>query len=595
MSFNKYFYDEMTALRELGKEFAERNPRLAPFLSVEGQDPDVERLLEGFAFLTGRLRQKLDDELPELTHSLMALLWPHFLKPIPAMSMVEFTPQTTVSERQRVRRGVELESRPVDGTPCTFRTCYPVDLYPIAVSDVQLHKRPAGADITISLQRTANVAWSDFEIGELPVYLHGEVHSAQLLYLWMFRYLDGIDVVARSETGETVVITELGNERLEMEGFSPDQALLPKSDQLLEGYRLVQEYFCLPEKFQFFKIKGLEVICQRAKMNGQVAVAQNIELVFRFNRSLDQHINVGKDNFRLFCSPVINLFKHDAIPIRADYKKTEYRVLPSGRNPSHYEIYNIDIVNGWGHLSHHNQVFKRFESFDHYEIAPVDADMRYYRERLKPSVTGNGLDCYITFVNQAEKDVFPETETVSLDLTCSNRHLPMMLEVGDICVDTGTSPEFATFQNITPVTPSLAPPLDQGFHWRLVSNMSLNYQSLTDQRSLKAILSTYDYKSFYDRQQALASQHRLDAFDGIVSEAEDRLYGGLPVRGQKTQLRLKESYFANEGDMFMFASILNELFALNCAINSFHSLQVLGVEKGEIYKWNPKSGAQPIL
>ncbi|MDU3889721.1 MAG: type VI secretion system baseplate subunit TssF, partial [Serratia liquefaciens] len=42
---------------------------------------DVERLLEGFAFLTGRLRQKLDDELPELSHSLMHLLWPNYMRP----------------------------------------------------------------------------------------------------------------------------------------------------------------------------------------------------------------------------------------------------------------------------------------------------------------------------------------------------------------------------------------------------------------------------------------------------------------------------------------------------------------------------------
>ena len=88
MSFNHYYQSELTALRQLGKRFAERSPALAPFLGQSGRDPDVERLLEGFAFLTGRLRQKLDDELPELTHSLMHLLWPNYMRPLPAFSML---------------------------------------------------------------------------------------------------------------------------------------------------------------------------------------------------------------------------------------------------------------------------------------------------------------------------------------------------------------------------------------------------------------------------------------------------------------------------------------------------------------------------
>ena len=228
-------------------------------------------------------------------------------------------------------------------------------------------------------------------------------------------------------------------------------------------------------------------------------------------------------------------------------------------------------------------------------VTPVDNQLRYYRERQKPSVTGYGLDTYVTFINQYEQSVFPETETVSLDLTCTNRHLPTLLGVGDICVDTGTSPEFASFSNITAVTPTFAPPLDQGFHWRLISNMALNHLALTHIESLKAVLATYDYKRYCDRQQALISQHRLNAFDGIHSQAEERLYQGTPVRGRKTIIRLKESHFASEGDLFLFASVLNELFAMQCSLNSFHRLIVHGIEHGEIYAWKPRTGSQPLV
>ncbi|MBA57485.1 MAG: type VI secretion system baseplate subunit TssF [Pseudomonadales bacterium] len=595
MSFNKYFHDELSTIRELGREFAERNPRLAPFLTVEGQDPDVERLLEGFAFLTGRLRQKLDDEIPEVTHSLMALMWPHFLRPIPALSVLAFTPLPTLSEKQVIKRGIEVESRLVDGTACIFQTCYDVDLLPLEVVDTRQHQRPSGASVSILLGLTAHVSWQDVALDELALYLHGEVHVAQSLYLWMFRYLDSVDVVAKTEDGDELLVTRLSHDAVSPCGFTENEALLPASPHLLNGYRLVQEYYALPEKFHFVKVGELGSLRERAASNERVARAKHIEIKFNFDRALDNHISLGPDNFRLFCTPIVNLFKHDAIPIRADHKKAEYRVLPSGQNPSHYEIFDLVRVQGWGHQSHHNREFKQFESFEHFDSAPVDGQKRFYRERQKPSVNGYGLDSYLSFVNQYEHSVFPETETISIDLVCTNRHLPTLLGVGDVCVETGSSPEYATFENITHITPSFAPPLDKAFHWRLISNMSLNYMSLTNLNSLKAILSTYDYKSYYDRQQALASQHRLDAFDGIQGGFEDRVHNGLPVRGRKTVLRLRESHFATEGDMFLFASVLNELFALNSTINSFHHLYVQGVENGEIYEWKPRTGSYRLL
>ena len=92
--FNKYYQDELTYLRELGREFAAAYPAIAPMLAERG-DPDVERLLEGVAFLTGKIRQKLDDELPEVIHSIAALLFPHYLRQIPATSVIEFTPLPT--------------------------------------------------------------------------------------------------------------------------------------------------------------------------------------------------------------------------------------------------------------------------------------------------------------------------------------------------------------------------------------------------------------------------------------------------------------------------------------------------------------------
>ncbi|GAL20894.1 protein ImpG/VasA [Vibrio maritimus] len=137
MSSSKYFQDELTYLREAGSEFAQYHPKLTQFLSEGTFDPDVERLLEGFAFLTGRIREKIDDELPELTQSLMTLLWPHYMRSVPSMCVTELTPHVGgLSEKTVVKRGAEMASEQVEGTQCLFQTCYDVDLYPISIAEL---------------------------------------------------------------------------------------------------------------------------------------------------------------------------------------------------------------------------------------------------------------------------------------------------------------------------------------------------------------------------------------------------------------------------------------------------------------------------
>lgn len=595
MSFNRYFHDELSALRELGREFSLKNPKLAPFLAEEAQDPDVERLLEGVAFISGRLRQKLDDELPELTHSLMALLWPVFLRPVPAMSILQFTPLITLSEQQKVARGVSVESVPVDGTPCTFRTCYDVDINPLEISRLVKHDRPKGTLLRLELTLTAPLLVTELNLENLRFYLHGETHVAQHLYLWLFRYLSEIRLLLHDQEENDHYVTTLSSAAIKPVGLADSENLMPACEQVFRGYPLLQEYFALPEKFHFVEFTQLDVLTSYCRRHRHLDRASKIIIELEFSRPLDNYINIKADNFRLHCTPIINLVNHTAAPIHMDHRKTEYRVLPLGSQPDHYEIYSVDKVEGWGHSTREYLEYKRFESFEHAQNVDAFGGGRYYRERLKASMSGHGVDTFLAFVDAAEQQLVPQTETVSIELTCSNRHLPTQLAVGDIHVDTGSSPEYASFENIVPVTPSFTPPLDKGFHWRLIANMSLNFTTLSDLKTLRAMLSTYDYRSYYDRQQARASQFRLQGLERICTQPCERLHHGVPIRGMKTQLEVKESCFSNEGDMFVFLTVLNEFFALYASINSFHELEAKGIENGEDYRWSPRIGLQPLL
>jgi type VI secretion system protein ImpG len=585
LTFNKYYQDELTFLSDLGKEFADANPNLAPFLADRGNDPDVERLLEGFAFLSGRLRQKLDDELPELTHGLMALLWPHYLRPVPSMSVLQFTPRLGQTEIRPIARGTEIDSIPVEGTPCRFQTCYDVDLAPLTLKAVEVARVAGGSQVKVQLEVDPTADLTKLALGKLRFFLLGEDYITNSFFLWLFRYLDGVTVNPLPQTGRAGF--QLPASALRPVGFGAEEVLLPYPTRSFSGFRLLQEYFTLPEKFLFFELDLLEGLARFER-------AEGVELVFRFHRPLQEQTRLERRHLALHCTPVVNLFPMGADPVRLTHERTEYRVRPASTRPSHYEIFEVASVEGWLPGTSQRRLYHRFESFDH--VAPeVQGKDIYYELRIRPAVVTAGVDTYIGFVDAQQQDVLPPTETVSIELVCSNRNLAEQLKIGDINRHTGSSPEFADFRNITQVTASTPPPMVGALQWRLITNLSLNYLSLTSLDGFRELIAAYDFQAFYDRRAERVARLRLEGIEAIEAVPAQRLFRGLPVRGRRVRLRLRESKFGTEGHMYLFASVLGEFLSLYASVNSFVEVSVHGIENGETYTWPVKSGHQPIV
>jgi type VI secretion system protein ImpG len=186
-------------------------------------------------------------------------------------------------------------------------------------------------------------------------------------------------------------------------------------------------------------------------------------------------------------------------------------------------------------------------------------------------------------------------ETVSLALTCTNRDLPLALGAGDICLPTQTTPMYAAFRNITRPTPAYRPVLDGELLWTLISNLSLNYLSLLSSEPLKAVVRAYDFAALHDIQHARATRKRMDGVHEATTTPADVLMKGLPIRGLKTLLKLDQSAFLCEGDLYLFGTVLSHFFALYASINSFHQLDVLNVSNNERYSWPWQIGKQPQI
>ncbi|MCD6615944.1 type VI secretion system baseplate subunit TssF [Aeromonas veronii] len=588
MSLEHYFRDELAFLRLQGREFADSYPELTRFLSEQNTDPDVERLLEGFAFLTGNLRAKIEDEFPELTHGLLNMLWPNYLRPVPSMTIMQFSViPGAIAQPALVRQGCQLDSLPIDDVTCHFQTCHDAWVYPAEMRQITAQSGNDLSTISLDIALHAPLPLSELQLDKLRFFLGGDSYTAYELYFWLSNQLSHIEL-------------EIDGKRFRQEakalksvGFERDDALLPYPNNVYSGYRILQEYFCFPESFLFFELSGGE-------WPKQPLPVSEFKIHFCFDRPLPAELKIRPDSFMLNCVPAINLFQHDSEPVNLNGRQAEYPLKASYRYADSFEIFSVDQVEGWvdGNMGRSRgtpRIYQPFESFQHQIERAKQRLALYYRVRVRESVSGDGFEHSLSFVRGDETTTVDLDESISVTLTCTNRSRAARLKVGTICVPTGSSPSFATFRNLIRPTRPLRPALDGSLHWTLISNLSLNYVSLLRRDALVQVLRTYDFPALHDKQAEQASRKRLAGIEEIETKPVDRLVRGMPVRGLKSVLSIRQSAFGSEGELYLFSTVLAHFFSLYASVNAFHLLEVVNLDNKDRYQWPVQIGQHSLM
>lgn len=574
--FNRYYEDELNKLKGLAVEFAQANPALAPMLSGASTDPDVERLLEGVAFLTGLTRQKLDDEFPEFVQELVNLLFPHYLRPIPATTLISFRPKAVLPETLNVAEGTELASLPVDGTPCRFRTSHALPLEPLVIADVNLLSHAGTAPVLMMDFELQGMDLAQWKSDRIRLFLNGGYVDATKLLLLLSHHVTSVRVAGGN--GERF---DLGRRTLRASGF--DNALLPYPEQAFSGFRCIQEFFVQPEKFLFIDIEGLANWKTRGDGN-RFSVFITLDQVPEWLPEL------RADSFMLHVVPAINLFQHAADPIAHEHKTTEYRIVPEGRNRQHHQVYSIDKVIGYQQGIAQERVYAPFSQLRH----DGRGAKLSYRTSRRPATVGRGSDIFLS-VNYPSSEV-PLPETLSLQITCTNSALPESLKLGDINQPTSTSPDRVTFQNIRPVTPALNPPTGEALLWRLISHLSLNFLSVANATNLQTLLSLYVFSERQEKGQETANRRRIEGIQEVKATPETRLIGrGGVLRGQQVRIKCRPDHYAGIGDMYLFGCVLDRFLGDYAGINSYTRVELEDAFSGAVFKWPPRLGQQPLL
>jgi len=606
-----YYEKELNFVRQMGAEFAAKYPKIASRLMLEEdkcEDPHVERLVEAFAFLAGRVHLKIDDEFPEITESLLSILYPHYLRPIPSMSVAEFhvdPDQLSPETGLKLDSGSVLNSRPVNGVPCKFRTCYDVTFWPVEVAEAEF-KTPdrlqppvkfsdAVAAARIDLRCTGDVTFSKLSLDSLRFYLSGESGMVHSLYELLSN--NCVQIIVRDPKPRSKVQpVYLPPESLRPVGFAEDEGVLPYPRRSFVGYRLLQEYFCFPQKFFFVDLTGLDRVCH----GGFGARAEVILLISPFERSDRRQIlelGVSTKTFRLGCSPLVNLFPQTAEPILLDHTRYEYQVVPDVSRRRATEVFEIaEVVS----VNPQTQDILHFEPLYSYHHALARSKVQaFWRAARRPSGyrDDEGTEVFLSLVDLSSRPVRPNVDTLMVRTLCTNRDVPARLpfgnEAGDFELE-GAIPLKRIVSLIKP-TETVRPPMAKDSLWRLISQLSLNYLSLVDggRDALQEILRLYNFteSTYSDKHiEGLVSLNSRRHFARVLSED-----GMAFARGTQVEIEFDEEQFVGSG-VYLFAAVLECFLGLYVSMNSFSQLRVRTRQRKEILKqWPPRAGRKILL
>ncbi|NBM54985.1 type VI secretion system baseplate subunit TssF [Proteus vulgaris] len=571
----RYFDAEMRYLREAAKEFAQAHPDRAAMLDLDKAgtpDPFVERLFEGFAFSMGQLRQKIDDDLPELTEGLVSLLWPHYLQTIPSLSIIELTPDIQkMKMTDKISAQFEVLSRPIGPkkTICHYRTTQDLTLNPIRIETVNLTTEPDGRSV-IQLKFTCSeiINWSEVNLHKLSFYLSGDIPTTNALHLALTKQVSKIYLKLPQSKDRIAVPLYFSPG-----GFKDTDALWPKGDTTFSGYQLLLEYFSFREKFMFVSLNGLGDIHFPEETS-------KFELDIVLNTLWDSSLTLSDENIRLHCIPVINLFNIEADPLTVNGLESEYLLRPRRIQDGHTEIYSVDSVHGSQRTN--ESIYVPFTSFRHRGgMLRHNAPERYYHTRVKRGVAGLHDTWLILGGEKQDLDLATETETLSLQLTGTNGQLPRKALQSTLLDRTEQTLQIPlTVRNLCKPTLPLYPPSEDRFHWRVLSHLGSSFLNMMDNAEvLRGTLALYDWRDDD------MNHRKLDAIIHVEHHLIERFEKGFLQRGIDIEVTLDSNGFNGEGDMHLFGEMLNRFFALYADVHLFNQLTLIILPTGKRIQW----------
>ena len=580
MANDVYFEEELRYLREEGTRFARMFPQRARHLnldSVKGGNRHIERLFEGFAFLSAGIRRRLDNSFPELTEGLTEMLWPRLLEPVPGTCIVEFTPRSgTIFGSNTVAKGTTLFTVPVSDQDisCQFATTHDVIISPLTLDKAECTTGASGKDaLTLTFRIEPSVRQELLQVSPLRLYIHADLPSALRIRKSLLHDVE--EVIVRDNFGRSARLVP--RDTFIEGGFEESDDLFPEHQNVNRPLSLIRDYFAFPERFLFVDIFGLDSMLQ----SGQLPSALFLDV--RFDKKISSGTILTKSNLKLYCVPAVNVFRRDAEPLHINGEKNEYDLIPDAVRPKYYAIRSVESVTGIDNVTGERRVYDRFRkpgasrSYSLRRERLADGD-----PRIKLSMNGQ----------QTENGrIIRETLHIETWQTNGNRARQAAIG-GSLRKPAPGFPQYITFENITIPNNPIYPPDSNEYLWIFISHLASMYSDFNDAGKLKKLLYAYDWTGMAQRSGRVDSWEKRPEVEAILSvtlKHVDLAIDRAVIRGTEMNVTVDENT-ATEESLFLLGTVLARALSCMASINTFLRLVFTMSVSGRRFEWCCQAG-----
>jgi type VI secretion system protein ImpG len=595
-----YYEKQLQEFGQQSRAFADKYPKIAQRLSLNQEqidDPHIERLIQAFSLIAARIDKKLADSYDIFTRSLFEVMFPQYLRHFPACSVVSFedlNKQKQLTDVHVIPKGTTLKSRSFKGVQCEFNTSAEVKLLPIQLESLSFQTNPS-AHIHLNQNATLNLKfellnpaknWLKNE--KLPIYLDAISNFP----------LQVLDHIFHKETSFSLRINHKVvaiKNPFEVMGFDENESLLPVDQHTHHAYRLLIEYFCFPEKFSYLNL-NLDFLKLLKEDNLSFEVQIHLKLNLNDQAIIRNYSELNVANFKLFTSPVVNLFEKQAEPQKINHKNLEYPLMTDAHHPEFYQVYSIVEMNLIREKSNQDQVV--------YPILPFFAMSHYHGDdiqffyALNPTVLQNQyVETGYSIISKQLEPHSIKSDFVSCKLLCSNRELPHeALGQSNNVLNLNDSTVARRALVLKRPTAPFQFEKNKNEQWRIISHLSLNTLALMKGDAVSHIKELLE---LYNLPKSKENHLIIDAIKKIEFEITNKLVEAKPfpmfVRGVKVLMDVDVQVFRGHS-LYIFSELISHIFNLKVQMNSFVDVFVRDLNtKQELYQCVQNVGGKKLL
>ncbi|MCO8107731.1 type VI secretion system baseplate subunit TssF [Acinetobacter indicus] len=594
-----YYEKQLQEFGQQSREFSQKYPKIAQRLSLNQEqidDPHIERLIQAFSLIAARIDKKLADSYDIFTRALFEVMFPQYLKPFPACSVVSFEDLNKIkqlTEAHTIPKGTALKSRSFKGVQCEFSSTHTVNLLPIQLNKLEFKSNPSAhmhlnQNATLSLGfEIFNQAHALLQQQQLPIYLDA-------ISNFPLQVLDGI---FSPSTGFSLKIgqrqIQIANP-FQLMGMHEQESVLPLDEHTHHAYRLLLEYFCFPEKFNFLSL-NLDFL-HYFEDQSQFELLIHLKLNLNDQMVIRNYSELNVANFKLFATPVVNLFEKQAEPQKIDHKQLEYPLVTDAHHPEFYQMYSIQEMNMIREKTNQDQVI--------FPVYPFFAMSHYRHEDIQFYYALNAKQLHNRFVETGysvlSKQLQPQhtkSDFISAKLLCSNRDLPheALSQANNILNLNDSSLARRALVLKRPNKPYYFEQ-NKMEQWRVISHLSLNTLSLMKGDAISHIKELLE---LYNLPKSKENHLIIDSIKAVEFSLTQKMVEAKPfplfVRGLKVHLDIDPQVFRGHS-LYIFSTLLSHIFNLKVQMNSFVDVVVRDANSlQELYQCVQNVGGKKLL